>query len=227
MINSLKRIAKTYIAPHYRFRKYYYSQHGEDVLLGSFFSLNERGLYVDIGAHHPFRFSNTFLFYKLGWRGINIDAKPGSKALFDRHRPRDINLEVGIAKSVGELRYYMFKESALNTFSVAEAKRLKGRGHKIEDSIIVETKPLRDILALHLEDKQEIDFFSIDVEGFDLQVLESNDWKRYVPKFVLAEENRKSSVDEILLDNPIYEYLHSLGYRLIAKTYNTLVFRYS
>lgn len=42
------------------------------------------GIYVDVGAFHPTKFSNTHLFYLNGWRGINIEARPGSKKLFDK-----------------------------------------------------------------------------------------------------------------------------------------------
>ncbi|MFT7246563.1 MAG: hypothetical protein ACI82A_003940, partial [Candidatus Azotimanducaceae bacterium] len=69
-----------------------WSQEGEDQILRRIFEQQSTGFYVDVGAHHPKRFSNTFLFYKLGWQGINIDAMPGSMALFNRERSRDLNL---------------------------------------------------------------------------------------------------------------------------------------
>src|SRR5829696_7661265 len=75
-----------------------YSQEGEDLILERIFLEQKKGFYVDVGAHHPKRFSNTFLFYKLGWFGINIDAMPGSMSAFESARPRDINLEVAIAE---------------------------------------------------------------------------------------------------------------------------------
>ena len=43
-----------------------YSQEGEDVVLRRIFGENKNGFYVDVGAHHPIRFSNTYLFYRLG-----------------------------------------------------------------------------------------------------------------------------------------------------------------
>jgi hypothetical protein len=54
-----------------------YSQEGEDMVLYRTFETVKEGFYVDVGAHHPDRFSNTYKFYKQGWRGINIDAMPG------------------------------------------------------------------------------------------------------------------------------------------------------
>src|SRR5690242_3324544 len=63
-----------------------YSQEGEDRILHSIFETVADGFYVDIGAHHPKRFSNTYLFYQRGWRGINVDAMPGSMVRFKRVR---------------------------------------------------------------------------------------------------------------------------------------------
>src|SRR5436309_16100262 len=73
-----------------------YSQEGEDLVLRRIFETQAKGIYVDVGAHHPFRFSNTCLLHKRGWRGINIDAMPGSMTLFERFRPLDVNLELGV-----------------------------------------------------------------------------------------------------------------------------------
>jgi len=70
-----------------------FAQEGEDRVLYRMFQgrFGRPGFYVDVGAHHPTRFSNTYLFYRMGWRGINLDAMPGSMAAFARARPRDIN----------------------------------------------------------------------------------------------------------------------------------------
>lgn len=72
---------------------------------------------MDVGAHHPKRFSNTHYFYKKGWRGINIDAMPGGMRLFRKIRPKDINLEIAISDKKRVLTYYVFNDHALNGFS--------------------------------------------------------------------------------------------------------------
>ena len=51
-----------------------YSQDNEDLFLNEYFEKISNGFYVDIGCHHPKRFSNTYLLYKKGWKGVNIDA---------------------------------------------------------------------------------------------------------------------------------------------------------
>ncbi|WP_233706612.1 FkbM family methyltransferase, partial [Helicobacter marmotae] len=81
-----------------------YSIEGEDRILSALMGDKEgkSGFYVDVGAHHPFRYSNTYLFYTWGWMGINIDATPGSMAAFRKHRPRDINIECAIGNVIAD-----------------------------------------------------------------------------------------------------------------------------
>jgi hypothetical protein len=102
-----------------------WSQEGEDMILRRLFEKKKTGFYVDVGAHHPKHFSNTYFFYRMGWNGINIDALPGTKKEFDKYRGRDINLELGVAKQEGILNYYVYNDHALNTFSVSLVEKRK------------------------------------------------------------------------------------------------------
>jgi len=203
-----------------------YSQSGEDVLLEKLLK-SKIGFYVDVGAHHPQRFSNTFLFYKRGWRGINIDAIPGSMSRFNKIRPRDINLEVGIGEQQGELDYFVFNEPALNGFSrgLSHERNQAESAYRIERVIKVEVLPLRQVLDNHLPSGQAIDFMSIDVEGLDFQVLKSNDWTKYRPTYVLAEI-LGSSLHEID-QSDIGQFMQEAGYVLYAKCRNTVFFKES
>lgn len=201
-----------------------YSQDGEDVVLEVFLSNQGKGFYVDIGAHHPYRFSNTYLFYKKGWNGINVDALPGTMKLFNKKRKRDVNLELGVSKESKEMTYYMFNEPALNGFSkeLSESRNNKGE-YKIIEKKKISTKPLSKILDEYLPKGTKIDFINIDVEGMDLEVLESNDWGKYAPEYILIE-CRETSLEEMNND-PIYVFLKKKGYILIAKTFRTSIFK--
>lgn len=201
-----------------------YSQEGEDIILSYIFiEKKTAGFYVDVGAHRPKRFSNTYFFYKKGWRGINIDAMPGSKKLFTKIRPRDINLEIAISDKKQEVTYYMFNDSALNGFSKELSAEINSKGkYRIIDEIKMETSTLKDVLDTYLPENIEIDFLSVDVEGLDLQVLKSNDWNKYKPKVVLVESLDFSFDD--LGNSEIYKFLVSKDYHLAAKTMHTLFF---
>ncbi|MGV3604631.1 MAG: FkbM family methyltransferase [Dyadobacter fermentans] len=209
---------------HYFSKKNSYSQHGEDMILMSYFNHDYKGFFVDVGAHHPFRFSNTYSFYRRGWRGINIDAKPGVKKLFDRVRPNDINLELGIAGEEGSLTFYMFDEPALNSFSKElSEERNENTRYKIIDTKDVMVRRLSKVLEEHIPTGQNIDFLTVDVEGLDIEVLESNDWERFRPSMVVVED---LDLDlQNLHKSAVYESLFSKGYVLVGKTLASLIFK--
>ncbi len=201
-----------------------YSQEGEDMILRRIFEHQIGGFYVDVGAHHPKRFSNTYYFYKQNWHGINIDATPGSMEMFRKLRPKDINLEVGIALKKGSMTYYRFNDPALNTFDEQLAlQRADSERYFIQAELVVSVVPLSDVLQENLPENQIIDFISVDVEGLDLQVLHSNDWQRFRPRFVLVECLEVDSWGRF--SDPVYDFLKVHGYEPLAKTYRTMIYR--
>jgi len=157
-----------------------YSQEGEDMILRRLFDKQQTGFYVDVGAHHPMRFSNTYFFYKKGWEGINIDAMPGCMKLFNKMRHRDINIEKPISNKKQVLTYYAFNEPALNGFSKElSQERAEKDNYFIEFTKDIETSTLEEVLNINLPKDKEIDFLSIDVEGLDFMVLKSNNFKKH------------------------------------------------
>jgi FkbM family methyltransferase len=202
-----------------------YSQEGEDLILNRIFTEQLTGCYVDVGAHHPKKLSNTYLFYKRGWRGVNIDAMPGSMDAFRRVRPKDIKLEIAIAEEPGKMTFYVFNEPAFNTFDKELAYSRQTATRRVIKEIIIEVDTLKNVLTQHLPYQQTIDFLSIDIEGFDLSALKSNDWGHFRPKIVLSE-CYGSSLSHLSQD-PIVQFLGDQGYEIYAKTANTVVFKES
>lgn len=199
-----------------------YSQEGEDLILRRLFEGGGTGFFVDVGAHHPSRFSNTLYFYRRGWRGINIDPNPDAIALFRQARPDDINLCVGVAEAPGMLQFYMFDEPALSTFDRdLAAERERTTPYRLLGSRDVEVRRLADIIAAAAPDRP-IDFMTVDTENFDLQVLKSNDWDRFRPRYLLVEA-REVDLSKIDAD-PVHGFALSQRYRLIAKTVNTSIY---
>lgn len=200
-----------------------YSQEGEDMVLRRMFEGVDKGFYVDVGACHPKRFSNTYFFYKKGWRGINIDAMPGSMAVFNRQRPRDINLEKAVADGRRIMTYYAFNEPALNGFSPELSTQVDGQNnYRLMFKKEMETATLEEILDRHLPVNQKIDFLSVDAEGLDFAVIRSNNWSKFSPHAVLVEI-LESTLDA-LARNEIVVFLRQFGYTLYAKCVNTVIF---
>lgn len=202
-----------------------YSQEGEDRVLARFFEGIDRGFYVDVGAHHPIRFSNTFMFYLRGWRGINIDAMPASMKMFDKYRAEDVNLECGIGSVRGDIPFYVFNEPALNSFDESLSRSREGAMYRVVEVIQVPVRPLAEVLAPYLSRFSGPSFLSVDVEGRDLDVLTSNDWQAFRPTFVLAE-SLGSTIAEAA-SGEVTRFLAGQGYQFLAKTMNTAFYRSS
>jgi len=200
-----------------------YAGEGEDLILSKLFNNKSNGFFIDVGCYHPKINSNTYSFYKKGWKGMNIDANPESTRKFNKLRTRDINLNYGVSLNQSTLEYYKFKESAINTFShELYQERIKIPSIEFIGKEKINTLPLSAILDKHLPPSTEIDFMDIDVEGLDLEVLKSNDWNKYIPKVILVEDQDTSvnSVEEL----ETFKFLHPKGYKLLAKTFSTLIF---
>ena len=128
-----------------------YAQEGEDMILIRLLEGQRSGFYVDVGAHHPFRFSNTFRFYLRGWRGINIDPNPEASRLFASKRRRDTNLQMGVSDLPGSLAYHRFDESALNTFDAElAAHRQANTAYRLVGIDSVEVRRLDAVLDEYL-----------------------------------------------------------------------------
>ncbi len=224
MKNSVDFLLQTLRSPtFYRWTNLSYAQEGEDMVLANYFAGRENGFYVDIGAYHPVLYSNTYYFYKRGWCGLNIDARPGSMRMFNKVRPRDINIEAAVSDVKQELTYHMFKDKALNSFFDDSNSATESAKRELVDTKVILTKPLTEILHKHLSPKQHIDFMSIDVEGLDLKVLQSHDWQTWMPDIVLVED-RIFSMDAPS-HSEVYTFLKSIQYDFIAKTMRTVFYK--
>ncbi|WP_289031889.1 FkbM family methyltransferase [uncultured Algoriphagus sp.] len=202
-----------------------YSGEGEDMILRKIFYKKEKGFYVDVGAYHPKKSSNTYFFYKRGWSGINIDAMPGSMKLFNRLRKRDINLEIPLGKKGETVKYYEFEDKALNRFE--SPKLQKKDSSKSHNRLIkihqLQSDSLNSILGKHLPQNQKIDFLSIDVEGQEFWILESFDFEKYQPDWILTEIWNYSM--ESQSNGKVDSLLKEKGYRPTAKTLNTVFYQ--
>lgn len=173
-----------------------WAQQGEDLIIDFIFKwhLNcQKPSYLDIGANHPFGLSNTYLFYKKGCTGVNIEPDPALIEQFQKLRPRDINLNIGVGVENAELDFYLMSASTLNTFSKETANEYT-KSKLLGYPTIVEVKklpviPVNDVLKKYFSQNQPY-FISIDVEGWDYEILSSIDFNLYKPKLICIETNQ-------------------------------------
>lgn len=189
-----------------------WSQGGEDLVLLELLGSRPPGRYVDVGAFHPAWGSNTHALYKLGWCGVNVDARPGSMKPFRRARRNDVNLELGVGPESAALNFYVFADDELSTFDASLA-RARSKTHRLIDTVQVDVVPLKAIIERH--SPAGVDLLLIDAEGYDLAVLESNDWDAYRPDIVVVEV---PSMPQRLTDAPVVHFMATVGYRPVAAT---------
>ena len=78
-----------------------YSFGGCDLLVDYIFKTKKRGFYLDVGCQHPVSNNNTYLLYKRGWNGMNIDLDPKNIRLFNTFRKRDTSIKIAISSKKG------------------------------------------------------------------------------------------------------------------------------
>ena len=191
-----------------------YAQFGEDIVLAPYLT-GSKGFFVDVGAFHPFHYSNTYFLYKKGWRGINIDPNPSSIALFRIHRPGDRSVNAGIGRTPGTAIYYQFNHQACNTFSQEQRERMRAKKFVREiGSRVIPLAPLSTIIDAERPHERP-DFINIDVEGMNAEVLETLDWSRHAPRVLCVEDDDLTFGKAIV--SPIHQLLVGKGYRLVAR----------
>ena len=195
-------------------------QEGENIILERIFAKKNKGFYIDIGAHHPVRFSNTLNLYQKGWTGINIEPNQETIEIFKKMRSRDVNLNIAVSTKKYKCNYYKFKEPALNTTDIKIFRMRERQGYKCTEKSIVQTKTLNQILLQNYN--KNIDLLKIDVEGKELDVLKSNNWEKFIPKVIICEI---INVDiDKLLKNKVYKFLKSKNYLLYCKLLQNAIF---
>ena len=202
------------------FIKKQYSKNQEDKYLKKIFKKKNKGTYIDIGAYHPYRFSNTYLLHKKGWNGINVDINKKSIDLFNIARPNDINLNIAIGdKNKIQTFYYKKKNHPMNTLNKKFVKKFwNNKDHIKKNKIMTRT-------FNYLTKKiKKVDMLDIDVEGTEYNVIKKINFKKISFKIILIEhslfdittiKNTKKIKHLLLKEN--YKYVKNFGETSVYK----------
>ena len=159
----------------YEFKSF--SEYFEDFILYVLLLDIKNGFYIDIGAYDPNKVSVTKAFYLRGWNGINIEPLPNQFKLFEKERPKDINLQMVIGNNEGNVTFYV--DGQCSTVQKKYAKR--------NESINIKMDTMSNICKKYVPEGKEVDFCKIDVEGNERDVLLGYDFDNYKPKVFCVE----------------------------------------
>jgi FkbM family methyltransferase len=209
-----------------RYRKYVYAQCGEDIIvdfLRKRLGLKKEFTYLDVGAFHPSRFSNTYYFYRKGFTGVCVEPDPQLCREIAARRRRDKVLNIGIGLSSDPYAdFYQMSSRTLNTFSREEAERyVASEGKQIEKVIRIPLVNINEVISAHFAGCQH--FVSIDVEGLDFEIVRFIDFQLFRPQ-IFCVETASYSEDKTGVKLPeVTDYLRDKGYMVYADTYvNTI-----
>jgi hypothetical protein len=213
-----------------RYTKKSYSLSNVDLIIDYLFKDINKGVYVDLGCNHPIKFNNTYLLYKRGWSGINIDSDFDSIKLFNKFRSNDFNVRniVSDDESVKKL-YYYHKRSALNTLS---KDLVDSRTSKPSKIIKEKSVTLNKIIEDSPYQNSKINLLSVDIENHEFEALKNFNFLKYKVDVLVVEStdtNQKKlemynqSID-FITKSKVYNLIVKNGYKLINLIHSDLVF---
>ena len=225
-MNLVKFFYYMYYRPKIFFPKNSYSMFGEDVFIKKFFKKKSKGIYVDVGCYHPIDGNNTYLLFKKGWKGMNIDLNKTSIELFNRARKNDVNLRIAISDEIKKTKYFYRKKiNMLNTINKKFANSSFKKGFKTS---YIQTNTLNSALNKSKLKNMKIDFLNLDIEGNELNALKSLNFKKYNPKLICIEIHNSLFIGSktiSLKSDPVYKFLLKKGYREVWKNGFSFIFK--
>jgi len=213
----------------YKYKKISYSLNAVDLIIDYIFKNKKNGFYLDVGSQHPISNNNTYLLFKRGWSGINIDLDKKNIDLFNTARPNDINLNLAISSDVAEKKLYFYHDkSPINTldkvvsdFQTATIKEIK----------TIKTTTL-DITLQSLKLNNKIDYMNLDIEGHEMEIFKAFDLSLYKPSVISVEfldlnmkylEFKNNDLQRIV-NSDLYKHLHNNNYHFVNWLHGDLIF---
>lgn len=197
----------------------FYAQYGEDLKLLPLFQDQSGGYFVEIGALEGIRFSNTYLFERLGWKGICVEPHPDYIYLLKNNRPGAIIIQAAVGKEdKKEVDFYINYRGSLSTLDKELESYFKSNykpwfgGFK---KIKVPLLTLNTILEKN-NAPIPIDIISIDTEGTEADILTVFDIIKYSPRVVIVET--------AIRKEPVEDYMKKNGYILACSNPSNGIF---
>ncbi len=214
-----------------KYTKKSYSLSNVDLIIDRIFSKKNKGIYIDVGCNHPIKFNNTYILYKKGWSGLNIDVDKESIEQFNKLRKRDENVQSLVTSKDDEEKelFFYHKRSAINTLSKDLAEL---RGNNYKEIKRIKGKSLNYLIENSKLKNFKINLMSIDIENYEFEALKYFDFKKYNIDVIVTEitdssikdlETYNLSLDRVV-NTDVYKLLIKNNYRLINWINSDLIF---
>jgi len=179
------------------------SQHADDYIAWQLLGKPSSGVVVEVGAFDGVHLSNSYAFEQLGWTSICIEPNPTIFKYLKTNRPKSINIHNAIVgdEDISKIDFYAEEIGVLsgcNYDADDVKKRYQNRGLEYSEPQKIEV-PATTLSSLFVKLKEDtIDILSIDVEGFELEVLKGLNLRSFNVKLFIIEANDDTYKNQIL-----------------------------
>jgi FkbM family methyltransferase len=190
------------------------SQIRQDIAALAISEFKQKGFFVEFGATNGIELSNTYLLEKsYNWTGIL--AEPAAKWHNDLESTRNCYIEKKCvwSETGRKLKFVEVDYGELSTLKDFSDNDLHSKLRKKSTEYAVETISMNDLLEKY-DAPEIIDYFSIDTEGSEYDILEKINYDKYKFNFITVEHNYTKSRDKI------YKLLRSKGYKRVFEEYS-------
>jgi len=200
------------------FPKKSFSQESEDLIMKNFLP-ERKGNYLDIGSGLPIWGSNTYLFYKNGWRGTCIDALTRNIKISKFFRPSDLSVNALVGGKSEKSKFWEFDSYEYSTADENQAGLVLKSNRYLNGEIRL--IGIREITMVDVNlfitpcDPLDAFLFSLDIEGFDLELLRLIDWTKFRPRVICVEDSGDWILDRV---TEIHLLLVGLNYLRVGIT---------
>lgn len=192
-----------------------YAYMAEDRIIESLVKpiITQYGYYVDVGCNEPVFISNSFLFYRRGWRGLCIDANEKLIRRYKKIRPGDVAVCALVSDREEKRMFCYAANPVLSSADPASIEQFERDGIQCEEQKLMQSRTLTGLFREHGVPRS-FDFLSLDVEGNDLKALYGLDLNEYRPKLIIFEW--EDFLADIAENKAIMEYLKKHQYRFVG-----------
>lgn len=205
-----------------------FSQHADDYIAWQLLNKPSSGLVVEVGAFDGVHLSNSYSLELRGWRSLCIEPNPDIFQHLKGNRRKSVNVNCAVVgdASIQEVEFFVEKIGVLSGIEfdehdVKERYDRRGLTYESPSRVRVAAKTLDQIFDENGMGPNDVDLLSIDVEGYELEVLKGFDIERFRPKLLVVEANTPKQKDSIMT---FFSFLKK-KYVYVGSNYQNLFFQ--